>query len=407
MKNFLILTGIIFSQIVNAQWTSVVSGTTVNLNDVYFLNKDTGFFAGDGLIFKKTVNGGANWSNVSIDSSVNNGNIIKVAFNKNQTIGIAIAELNNNSCFFLRSVDNGNSWTAIQQVAGLMKSIAFYANDKILIAGDIGEMYKSESGGLSWNLINTNIFNDITDIACANNQTCYTCSEGAVIHKTINTNTWNNSYSGTAINFKSSTVISSDSAFSVGYTNTDSAFLVNSYNGGSNWFPPLYMGVEHLNDVFFVDRFTGYTVGGSPVTGTNSQYIAKSTDGGFTWIQQNEATQKELNAVYFVDVMNGYAVGDNGTIIKTTNGGVTGIAEKNITQNLSLFPNPVNDFIELKLESKKPLSYRIIDMNGKETLTGENKNAASKINCISLIKGNYVLMVEQDGKMFSGKFLKE
>jgi photosystem II stability/assembly factor-like uncharacterized protein len=407
MKKYLLFIGVIFSQFTFAQWTSITSGTTVDLNDVYFLNKDTGFVAGDGLTFKKTMNGGNTWSNVSIDNSINNGNIVKVVFNMNNTIGIAIAELNNNSCVFLRSVDNGNSWTSVHQVAGLMKSIAFYDTVKVLIAGDIGEMYKSESGGLTWNLINTNISSDITDISCASNQTCYTCSEGSVIHKTINTNTWNSSYSGTAINFKSIFTISSDSVFAVGYTTSDSAYLVNTYSSGTIWFSPLYMGVEHLNDIFFADRLTGYTVGGSPVASSNSQYIAKTTDGGFTWVQQQEATQKELNAVCFIDALRGYAVGNNGTIIKTTNGGLTGITEKNIDKTLSFFPNPVNDFIEVKLKSKKPFSYRIVDMNGKEFSNGNLKANEAKIRCASLLSGNYILLIQQEEKIFSGQFVKQ
>jgi photosystem II stability/assembly factor-like uncharacterized protein len=345
---------------------------------------------------------------MSIDSNVTSGNIVKITFSPDKIIGLAIVLLNNNSSVILRTSDNGNSWTIAYQAAGYLNSISFLSNTKILAAADIGEMYLSESGGQSWNFINTNIFNDITDIDCSDNLNCFTCGNNGWIHKTIDgSSNWNSAYSGTAINFTSVFSVNSDSIFTVGYTASDSAFLVNTYNGGSIWFPPLYMGVKHLNDVFFADRFTGYTVGGSPVTGSNSQYIAKTIDGGFTWVQQFEATQKELNAVYFVNALNGYAVGDNGTVIKTTNGGVTGIAEKHIDKNLSFFPNPVNDFVEVKLESKKSFSYRIIDLNGKEILIGENKNAESKINCNSLQKGNYVLIVEQEGKVFSGQFLKQ
>jgi photosystem II stability/assembly factor-like uncharacterized protein len=407
MKNYLFVCAIAISQVAFAQWTTVNSGTTADLNDVYFFDEDTGFVVGDGLTFRKTMNGGNSWSNVTIDNSVTGGTINKISFNQNKTIGIAIVELNNNSSVFLRTTDKGNNWTAIHQVAGKMKTVSFYDTDKILVAGELGEMYKSESAGLTWNIINTNIFSNISDISCATTQVCYTCTDAAAIHKTINAaNSWNTSSSGTAIKYTSVFTISADSVFAVGYTASDSAYLVNTYNGGSAWFPPLYMGVEHLNDIYFSDRLTGYAVGGSPVIGSNSQYIAKTVDGGFTWQQQQEATQKELNAVFFIDALNGYAAGVNGTVIKTTNGGVTGIAEKNKVQNLALFPNPVNDFLQVQFGNNKPFSYRIVDVNGKEIAKGEMKNEDAKINCADLLPGNYVLLIQQEEKLLSGQFLK-
>jgi len=407
MNKYLLIISLLLSHYSYAQWTSVASGTTADLNDVYFFDEDTGFVAGDGLTLRKTVNGGISWSNVTIDNSVTGGNINKISFNQNKTIGMAIVEENNNS-FFLRTTDGGSNWTAIHQVAGKMKSIAFYETDKILIAGDIGEIYKSETAGLTWNLFNSNIFSNLSDISCATTQICYSCSDAATIHKTINAaSAWNTSSSGTAIKYTSVFAISADSVFAVGYTASDSAYLVNTYNGGTAWFAPLYMGVEYLNDIFFANRLTGYAVGGSPIAGSNSQYIAKTTDGGYSWVQQNEATQKELSAVFFTDALTGFAVGANGTIIKTTNGGVTGIAEKTIDKNLSLYPNPVNDYVEVKLESLKSASYSITDMNGKVIMKGEMKTSDTKINCAFLMPGNYVLIIQQQEKIFSGQFLKK
>lgn len=39
------------------------------------------------------------------------------------------------------------------------------------------------------------------------------------------------------------------------------------------------------------------------------------------WISQNSGTTQALNSVYFCNINTGFAVGDNGTIVKTTNGG--------------------------------------------------------------------------------------
>jgi photosystem II stability/assembly factor-like uncharacterized protein len=38
-------------------------------------------------------------------------------------------------------------------------------------------------------------------------------------------------------------------------------------------------------------------------------------------ISQNNETSTTLNSVYFIDANNGWAVGQNGTVLRTTNGG--------------------------------------------------------------------------------------
>lgn len=68
---------------------------------------------------------------------------------------------------------------------------------------------------------------------------------------------------------------------------------------------------------FPVDTITGYVVGWD---GT----ILKTTDGGLTFSTQNSGTVNPLSSVHFpVDAVTGYAVGDYGTILKTTDGGNT------------------------------------------------------------------------------------
>jgi hypothetical protein len=63
-------------------WTLVNTGTTKNIRDISFINRDTGFIAGDDGLLKMTTNGGAVWIDMSIPSGgqgVGNNNDIKVA----------------------------------------------------------------------------------------------------------------------------------------------------------------------------------------------------------------------------------------------------------------------------------------------------------------------------------------
>ena len=51
--------------------------------------------------------------------------------------------------------------------------------------------------------------------------------------------------------------------------------------------------------------------------------ILRTTDGGTTWNSQTSGTTVRLEGVSFTDSNNGTAVGDNGTILRTTDGGTT------------------------------------------------------------------------------------
>src|SRR5262249_3840074 len=51
--------------------------------------------------------------------------------------------------------------------------------------------------------------------------------------------------------------------------------------------------------------------------------ILHTSDGGITWVPQNSSTSNELEGVSFPDPNNGWAVGEHGTIVHTGDGGLT------------------------------------------------------------------------------------
>ena len=69
-----------------------------------------------------------------------------------------------------------------------------------------------------------------------------------------------------------------------------------------------------LRGVYLLDSGVGYSVGDS---GT----ILKSTDAGMTWNALTSGTTKALYDVYFFNDAEGVAVGDGGLILRTTDGG--------------------------------------------------------------------------------------
>ncbi|NIW70633.1 hypothetical protein GWN15_17380, partial [candidate division KSB1 bacterium] len=71
------------------------------------------------------------------------------------------------------------------------------------------------------------------------------------------------------------------------------------------WQNPLPQGND-LRDVSFIDANTGIAVG---IYGT----IIRTTDGGVTWSIQNSGTTQPLYAVSLINADTGTAVGDSGT----------------------------------------------------------------------------------------------
>lgn len=97
---------------------------------------------------------------------------------------------------------------------------------------------------------------------------------------------------------------------------------INFYKAQQWGTPQAFGGVNpsitsNLNDVFFSGAGThGYIVGDN---GT----ILKTNDGGLNWLSQVSGTTNSLKKVYFANDTSGLACGAGGTILKTTNGGAT------------------------------------------------------------------------------------
>jgi photosystem II stability/assembly factor-like uncharacterized protein len=83
------------------------------------------------------------------------------------------------------------------------------------------------------------------------------------------------------------------------------------------WQNPLPQG-NTLNDAHFIDANNGWAVG-------NGGTILHTTDGGLTWTRQACGTNRNLKGVWFANASRGWAVGGYQTRLYTTNGGITWI----------------------------------------------------------------------------------
>ena len=91
------------------------------------------------------------------------------------------------------------------------------------------------------------------------------------------------------------------------------------------WQNPLPQG-NTLYGVSFTDANTG------TATGDNGTII-RTTDGGNSWAIQSSGTTNTLYGVSFTDVNHGTAVGGSGTVVRTTDGGNTWSSQTSGTTN--------------------------------------------------------------------------
>ncbi len=94
------------------------------------------------------------------------------------------------------------------------------------------------------------------------------------------------------------------------------------------WVPQVSGTTENLNDVFAVTENLVFAVG-------NNGTILKTTDGGSTWVQKTSGTTQNLTKVQFANQNVGFVIGFNGVLLKTINGGDNwNLTTTNISTNL-------------------------------------------------------------------------
>jgi hypothetical protein len=168
------------------------------------------------------------------------------------------------------------------------------------------------------------------------------------------------------------------------------------------------MGTTGLfESVSFTDINNG-TIAGSK--------IFRTTDGGTTWNQQGPAIL--IFSVKFIDANNGMAVGSNGTILRTTNGGITFIGNDNnktipkefvLAQN---YPNPFNPTTTINYSIPKAGQVKLTIYNtiGSKVATVVNEykpagNYSVKFIVSNLASGIYLYKLESGNYSAAKKFI--
>lgn len=281
-------------------WTLQNSGTTNNLNYVYYLNHYTGFTVGSNGTILKTTNGGKNWSSKVSGTTKNLRSISFITFAKGYCSG--------DSGTYLYTQDTGKTWQDISfSIPNNLNSVLYTDAYNGFIAGD-SLILTTFDGGQNWEY--NYLLNSLLAICFPGAANGYAIDHQGGIYKSADGGHYWRRYElpfnilPTAIYF---------TGVSTGYITGASPYnIIKTSDGGTNWIVT-HSGASSLNTVFFAD--------GRGFAGGDNGLILKTTNEGELWYSQNSLTAEKINSIYFTDSLNGTVVGNNGLIITTTTSG--------------------------------------------------------------------------------------
>ena len=254
-------------------FTELPSGTTYDLNNLFFLDDSTGYVCGGSRYDKgeilKTTNGGFSWKNQS--TAEMSKALYRIVFSSPDT-GFACGY----DGMIFRTFDQGNHWEYFQ--SSLFPSAQGFVHAEFSkgfgCGGNgfqSGYMLSTSDAGNSWQPDTSKL--EYRSIFFFNDSIGVIAGYGAIQRTTDGGETWT-------------------------YTNAEQDFFVS---------------------MSFVNDEVGYTVG---YTGS----IMKTTDGGKSWDRQRNSNSLfepplYFNRVIFRDENVGYIIGEHGCLMKTKDGG--------------------------------------------------------------------------------------
>ena len=385
MKKLLVALLMLAAMNASAQWVVQSNNLFVELQEVQYTSANTGFIAAHETgtdYFIKTTNGGTNWNLSPLPYLTST--FVHLSFINDNT-GWICGTFQGYSVV-LKTTNQGQTWdsthinnTYVPIDIQFINSNTGYLLSKVYGVGN--KFLKTTNSGSNWiTQHSTNVNQETYNMQFLNSNTGYiagtdTTTQNTLIYKTTNGGVnWNSIIVGTEFHCDNLYFVDENK----GYTTSSVGHISKTTNGGYNWVSQTVPNWQkYLTSVYFLNANIGYIVGfdGS----SNTSIIKKTTNGGTNWIDQTNGSNSILNSVYFVDVYTGWTVGW-GRVFKTTNGGSTFInsISTEIPTKYSLgqnYPNPFNSMCNVQFTMCNAGNVRLVvyDIMGREVETLVNE----------------------------------
>jgi photosystem II stability/assembly factor-like uncharacterized protein len=400
MKTYITLLFSLFLLTAKSQWLPQISGTTNHLRAIQFLNKDTGYCAGQNYLIKTTTDGGLNWVQKNL-LPISGSCYFGMDFLNDTGFVVGLNAGSGPMPTTNSRVDKTTNSANTLVTTYSMNLATLYGVDFVnsqrgwAVGGAGGNLIISTSdGGANWVTAATTATTGLFDVHFPVMDTGYVCGMFGTISKTVDGVNWITQNSGVPSHLYSIFFVNSKLGYCVG----DTGRIIKTIDGGATWVTQVSGTTNILISVFFINSQKGYAVGTS---GT----ILYTNNGGANWTQQNSGVTNTLYSVHFPDSLTGYICGDNGLILKTTNGGVLSVDENTDLSLIQLFPNPTSG--KISLQFGKSFVYNLIVYNAiGEIVLNKFLCGDSEIDLSKFASGVYNLSIQSEKGTFNKKVIK-
>lgn len=350
-----------------AQWGQQNSGTMQNLNEIFFPVSDTGYVVGEGGTVLKTTNGGINWNKLTTGLTVNFHEVYFINPNNGWIVG--------DSGSICHTINGGSKWDCsfLDSAANInLHSVYALNNNVVLVGGENtmsdGFIAKTVNGGSTWQKAAVENYLwavDIVKIGMVNNTIGYALTRGNVLKTTDGGLNWRITDTASVRAGKMFSILTDFSYF----PNNDTVYVCGWYdayfgktvNGGNTW---VHSETYDYYSMDFMNTKTGYVGGWGKLN--------KTTDGGKTFVDASGGNKLLFDNIVSIDFTNewtGYGCGVGGKIIKTINGGTTGIEGSfDGPTNATVYPNPTTGKLNFTTEA----NVQVQNMTGQLVAQGNN-----------------------------------
>jgi len=292
-------------------WTRLFVDISENLNDIYFVNDNSGWIVGENQTLISTASADKGWSKAPVLLPLEN---LRSVYFVNDQVGWIVGDLSGSTISGqIAYTNNGGGYPSQQEtVENPLNALFFVDNQLGWAAGENGLVVKTQNGGSNWIRATPFTTNNITDLYFLNeNQGWAVTTQGGIFY-TQDGSTWLQEDSGIDSDIHAIHFIDTQ-GWACGDKNT--ILRMESGPNGSKTWNRYTISTESVNikwnDIFFVDVATGWVAGESGI-------LYKSTDGGITWTSENSNVTSNLNAIHMVSTRRGWVVGDSGVVISYT-----------------------------------------------------------------------------------------
>ena len=368
---------IIKSTNLGQSWENI--GQTIGWTDL----KSIGFFDSfNGLALSyynnlyRTEDGGYSWE---LDTLINNGKFYLLNIN-----GSSGYLLNTNSQM-MKTTNGGEDWALqdVPQTSYQYKDLQFVNENTGYLCGNYGVLKKTIDGGIIWKDKSLSSEYNLNDISFINEELGWLFDiSGRTLLKTEDGgNSWSVNLQGDLLN-----MFFLDENIGFVKTVNPSGWLKTT-DGGNLW-ERIYSFPPGDGQVYFINENVGTYIAGP--------YVFNTYDGGVTWQDEKIFDYTSINDIYFLDDNQCWIAGDAGFVGMCDF--TVDIDEVKVRSSpISVFPNPVNDYVSIKQDYSqgKILDVKVFNVQGLKIMHFPylSEPESFKFNISSLQSGAYFIEV--------------